>query len=140
MNLKFAYSHDLECAIRAPLLAYGLPQEQVNMITADIFNSVTNNVHFDLSVAEKAVSVVEKIADIDSISSRCRKIKYTFARYIICRFLSNKGASLGEIGKCIGRDHSNVKYLLIHYDGLYKTSFIFREWQKLFDIRMNKPE
>lgn len=140
MILKYPYKIDLENAIRAPLLSYGLSQHDIQCATADIFNSITSKHYFDPIVAKKAIKVIERIADIDSVSNRCRTDKYKFARYILARFLSLNGASLCEVGKCMDRKHPDIKHLLSHYNGQLRCSPTMREWQKQFDLIMNKPE
>jgi hypothetical protein len=50
------------------------------------------------------------------VNTKSRKRDKVYARFVISRYLRNKGWSLCKIGEALNRDHSNIVYALKQFD------------------------
>ncbi len=50
------------------------------------------------------------------VNTKSRKRDKVYARFVISRYLKNKGWSLQKIGKALNRDHSSIVYGLKQFD------------------------
>ena len=71
------------------------------------------------------------------VNTKSRKREKVYARFVISKYLRNKGWSLQKIGEVLNRDHSNVVYALKQFDNLkneidfkYIYSLIFRDLEQ----------
>jgi hypothetical protein len=59
------------------------------------------------------------------VNTKSRKRDKVYARFVISRYLRNKGWSLCKIGKALNRDHSNIVYGLKQFE-LLKNEMDFK--------------
>jgi hypothetical protein len=52
------------------------------------------------------------------VNTKSRKRDKVYARFVISKYLRNKGWSLCKIGEALNRDHSNIVYALKQFDNL----------------------
>jgi len=59
------------------------------------------------------------------LNTKSRKREKVYARFVVCRYLRNKGLSLTAIGNVINRDHATVLWALKQFE-LLKNEIDFK--------------
>lgn len=60
------------------------------------------------------------------ITTRCKELKYVYARKIFAKFMHDQGRTLQAIGTLINRNHTTIMYYLETYSSDYKYTPEFR--------------
>jgi hypothetical protein len=79
------------------------------------------------------------------VNTKSRKREKVYARFVISKYLRNKGWSLQKIGGVLNRDHSNVVYALKQFENLkneidfkYIYSVILRDLEET-ELTLENP-
>jgi hypothetical protein len=60
--------------------------------------------------------LLNKVIAKYEVNTKSRKREKVYARYVISRYLRNKGWTLQKIGGLLNRDHSNIVYGLKQFE------------------------
>ena len=89
--------------------------------------------------------LLNKVIAKYEVNTKSRKREKVYARFVISKYLRNKGWSLQKIGGVLNRDHSNVVYALKQFENLkneidfkYIYSVILRDLEET-ELTLENP-
>lgn len=105
-------------------------------------------VRLNALAAATAESMYDRIIDIatlngitrDELTSRRRDRKLVDIRRLVAAILRKHGVKLSQIGQWLGRDHSDVVYLLHTHDNLLATDDDYRKLYQFYTIVITSIE